>query len=455
MLNPQFYYDDCRRLGFQSLLAIEFPWEAVVSYEMVCLETLWLTLPQYGAIDLDRLIYKHPKPAAEFFSGKTQQPVDLLAHLIGDKESSSSLMTSYEIICPGCRSKNSCAVAHWQDENFSVSCNCGQELTHDSLAANQLRDDIAALLSTGSNVRLVEPRNSSLLCTLTCRRRSCFSPPFQQHQHILTLLRASFTTAPTVSTHPTLASLRQALLASPPSSSTLPAARSQAIFTLFSFYPLRITPTSSACLSLTDAVLRQGSFVAKMHHHLWLRSPGIHDLDHGTGTLPRARSRYINFFRLFSAYPGETMVPTLDIDLFWHTHQLCPGAYYWYALQPDHAGRFIDHNDKLATGVLDDGFERTTRKYADRYGGDRYGGCFCWYCEEARNSGVPLSDDKVQNEGEEKKKKKVGKQMLDEEARREWVVRVKVEFWRQCEKRREEGGEKLGWSGLENMLKEG
>ena len=75
--------------------------------------------------------------------------------------------------------------------------------------------------------------------------------------------------------------------------------------------------------------MRQATFVDKMNNHLWIRSPALE------GTLRRAIDRYSKFLILLkrkapplgadgsgtTMVPGPIIVPTLDIDLVWHTHQ--------------------------------------------------------------------------------------------------------------------------------------
>ncbi|KAK4122062.1 hypothetical protein N657DRAFT_682526 [Parathielavia appendiculata] len=72
---------------------------------------------------------------------------------------------------------------------------------------------------------------------------------------------------------------------------------------------------------LADNITRQAAFVDKMHRHLWIRAPSLE------GTVRRAVEKYDSFLRLFALYPGEMLVPTLDIDLVWHTHQLSAGRH--------------------------------------------------------------------------------------------------------------------------------
>jgi hypothetical protein len=40
------------------------------------------------------------------------------------------------------------------------------------------------------------------------------------------------------------------------------------------------------------------------------------------------------------------MVPTLDVDLVWHTHQLSPVRYMIFSKATAN-GRFVDHNDRV------------------------------------------------------------------------------------------------------------
>ena len=71
-------------------------------------------------------------------------------------------------------------------------------------------------------------------------------------------------------------------------------------------------------------------------------------------------------------------VPTLDIDLVWHTHQCSPSRYF--ETTQTLAGKFVDPNDKIAKGKLDDGFERTQNFFYVRFGKE-YTICGCWDCE--------------------------------------------------------------------------
>jgi hypothetical protein len=125
-------------------------------------------------------------------------------------------------------------------------------------------------------------------------------------------------------------------------------------------------------IQLRDAVVRQTSFVDKMNAHLWIRSPAV------DGTLRRAKERYSNFLTLFKLYPKTMFVPTLDIDLVWHTHQ-CSAAIY-YEVTNNLAGKFVNHDDSIVQKKLDTGFDTTRGMYQIRFA-EEYRICGCWDCE--------------------------------------------------------------------------
>lgn len=66
-------------------------------------------------------------------------------------------------------------------------------------------------------------------------------------------------------------------------------------------------------LELGGAVIRQGVFVEKMVGLDWLHSPSA------SATMARLMQKYIRFLALMAAYPQNILVPTLDVDLGWHT----------------------------------------------------------------------------------------------------------------------------------------
>lgn len=96
---------------------------------------------------------------------------------------------------------------------------------------------------------------------------------------------------------------------------------------------------------------------------------------------------------IMTEYPMSLTVPTLDVDLAWHTHQLAPRAYYKFstyntAMSTSKEAKFIDHNDKIDEDQLSNSFELTSKTYLEKFN-EVYSECTCWYCEGLFN--VPRS----------------------------------------------------------------
>ncbi|KAK2000681.1 hypothetical protein LX36DRAFT_602640 [Colletotrichum falcatum] len=142
-------------------------------------------------------------------------------------------------------------------------------------------------------------------------------------------------------------------------------------------------------LDLVAATMRQGVFVGKMYSIDWLHSPNAR------GTMDRLVQKYHRFMLIMTENPLSLCVPTLDVDLAWHTHQLAPGAYYKFstynsATKGNKQARFIDHNDKVDEDQLSNSFEWTGKVYLERFG-EVYSECTCWYCEALRVNSVMSS----------------------------------------------------------------
>lgn len=100
--------------------------------------------------------------------------------------------------------------------------------------------------------------------------------------------------------------------------------------------------------------------------------------------MERLLIKYTRYIALVAAHPGEPAVPTLDLDLAWHTHQLTPKSYLEYTVEK--TGTLVDHSDKVDEDMLSIGFEWTCRAYTKTYG-EPYSECGCWYCKSIRSMG--------------------------------------------------------------------
>lgn len=140
--------------------------------------------------------------------------------------------------------------------------------------------------------------------------------------------------------------------------------------------------SSAFGLDLVGAVIRQSSFIEKMHSIDWIHSPAL------TATMQRLIGKYDRYFTILAKHPNNVAVPTLDVDLAWHTHQLSPPQYYNFSVLTTNV--FIDHDDKIDENKLSDAFEWTSKTYQKMFN-DVYSECTCWYCEairESHNSGL-------------------------------------------------------------------
>ena len=85
-------------------------------------------------------------------------------------------------------------------------------------------------------------------------------------------------------------------------------------------------------------------------------------------TLLNAAKRYHKFLLLMKRKPKEmknSLVPTLDIDLCWHTHQLDAVLYRQWCIE--HLGLAINHDDTVAKESLGAGFQDTSQLWLRVY----------------------------------------------------------------------------------------
>ncbi|KAG8927127.1 hypothetical protein FRC01_007980 [Tulasnella sp. 417] len=115
-------------------------------------------------------------------------------------------------------------------------------------------------------------------------------------------------------------------------------------------------------LDLASAVLRQMNFIEKMVN-LGFTEQARWEEDHDS--LTRCVVRYHHFLDLMSSTQGSFVVPTLDIDLAWHTHQLLCNS---YRKLTDLIGIVPDHDDKVSQGALSDAYDKTAEAWKIRFG---------------------------------------------------------------------------------------
>lgn len=116
-------------------------------------------------------------------------------------------------------------------------------------------------------------------------------------------------------------------------------------------------------IDLVAAALRQREFARK------ITSAENAEID-TPPALSRAISRYHKFVLLMNRKNSKkvmkvALVPTLDIDLCWHTHQLSGASYREWCIE--HLGVAINHDDTVGKESLDDGLKETTKAWYEAY----------------------------------------------------------------------------------------
>lgn len=117
-------------------------------------------------------------------------------------------------------------------------------------------------------------------------------------------------------------------------------------------------------IDLVAASLRQREFAKK------ITGEECYGIDSPIA-LQRALTRYQKFLYLLKLkYDLEKkkhphIVPTLDIDLFWHTHQLYPQSYRKYCME--NLDRLVNHDDTISKRDASDGLRTTSLAWLEVY----------------------------------------------------------------------------------------
>ncbi|KAJ7042053.1 hypothetical protein C8F04DRAFT_1078148 [Mycena alexandri] len=290
-------------------------------------------------------------------------------------------MVTRDIACPKCRSVvyapyMTAEATGYLQQNFTIKCTkteCNFDITRDTLALRKLVKDLArtdasgkkatdmlaGTIHTATNVQdLTRGRivKGTMLSSFTLKRPAGQTPGklmsdfaygdllMQLGQYQLPKLRSQLTLK-------------------------MKAGGGKLMGRIMSAY----VDDKMFSVELVGAVLRQGSFVTKMYDLQWTR-PGFFDSTEDEVALQHSIARYHAFLDLMSSSPASFFVPTLDIDLAWHTHQLMASNYTRDTV--GFVGRFIDHDDKVEESQLASSFDITCRAWKNRFG-VQYTHCGC------------------------------------------------------------------------------
>ncbi|PGH02156.1 hypothetical protein AJ79_07702 [Helicocarpus griseus UAMH5409] len=388
MLNPRDFLEDCIRMGKMSFWVTGLPWE-VLNF----------------CINNQTFDYQPPAEAAKYFRMQT-----------GLEWENTHDSPCKSLACPRCQGQ---VMISWQEENPQIglldhpfedcscygdknlrsACNhCGITITHEKLRLAKFHYDVTRLMMNGVPMpgtilnRDGVPENPKM---------GHHRPSFPSHliqlvigHPLLSLIDINHNEFASMTMvrnfiEESLNDSKQVSRARKGSPSILTKEERTAIRKMMSRYWENSSPFA---LDLVGAVIRQGTFIKKMDDIDWIHSPAL------DSTMKRLIRKYTYFFRIICENPTKMAVPTLDVDLAWHTHQLSPYSYYTYSTYQT-KGKFIDHDDKVTEYKLSSAFQWTSKQYQRLTGGQVYSECTCWYCEairETHNSGLFKSSTTAQ-----------------------------------------------------------
>ncbi|KAI5803578.1 hypothetical protein DFH27DRAFT_52645 [Peziza echinospora] len=378
MLNPHSFYEDCIRLDRMDLWGMPFPWDAI-----------------HGAINASTWTFALSADASSFFQTLTGLTSDLLQSLVTHplRENSAiahlkphvTQITPYDSLmktreCPTCEKEYATPLSEWvknkSELDFRGLCpSCGGNCDGEFTAIVGFLRAVRRVLQLLDDDQNIFESTELLLPGFTIHPRTGEYDPerfdtFEARESWEEYLASTFPQVynvpnpniPEIATryYPTLSSITTLLSTTPPPAPHPP-------FPITATSTSNTTPFTPTPVShLPQAIHRQDLFTHKMsQNQLWIRSPAV------KSTLSNAIDRYRIFFGLIAETRGKMFVPTLDVDLVWHTMQMWPRSYWEYSVHrtvregDGGVARYVDHNDRLEEGVLGDGFAETKRAWEE------------------------------------------------------------------------------------------
>ena len=375
MLNPRNYLEDCMRNGLGSFWATGLPWTLVDV-----------------SINEESFVYAPPEECIEAFENVTGHKWDNLEDSMTKKLTCFSCKHEMEILwASNSEEKPTGSTGDFGRSDFIVRCTkCRGLINHDVMAVQKFKRDVQRLIledcpmpgtvlrvTTGLPIvfesqfdnnheldlsnRIIEAHLVTEINDVATIDRNTPKGMAEVRRAIEETLRSSRISD--------LTKFRRRMILSPGERASIKVMMSR-YWDNFSIFGLNIA----------SAIVRQASFVEKMHKIDWIHSPTV------DSTMNNLIEKYYNFFQIMAQHANKVAVPTLDVDLAWHTHQLSPDLYFNYSYTT--TKKFINHDDKIDEVMLSDAFEWTSKQYAKMFGKE-YSECLCWYCEAIREHNRP------------------------------------------------------------------
>ncbi|KAJ5606308.1 hypothetical protein N7510_009089, partial [Penicillium lagena] len=384
MLNPWEYLEDCIRHGKTSTWASRFPWDMI-----------------------NRKINDH---TIQYIATEEEQA--LFESLVTFKWDNLDDPLNSRIACPGCDkpvtvdwtgrnwikgcSDIDTAFANCTglaDKSFRVVCStahCQLSIDHDRLKLAKLHKDIRALVHEDVSLRGSYYNLEGILAVSSPKHRRN-SPLFPSELFKILSLELLAFTNPKQDTCRKITNLHSYLETKLRDQPTLDRAYREVsvcvvgspekkyLNRMLSRYWDTATPFS---LDLVGAVVRQGTFMQHVNRLGWVQSPDIF------ATADRLVDKYSIFFSIMKKNPKQMAVPTLDVDIAWHTHLLSPAKYYTYSSTAATKPHLFSHDDPVDPWQMHLAFIDTSKEYRKATSGAIYSECACWYCATIIQNGL-------------------------------------------------------------------
>ncbi|KAH9930341.1 uncharacterized protein B0H18DRAFT_1117024 [Fomitopsis serialis] len=345
MLNPTWYAEDCDRIAVLGTLRL------LNSYFMPAVILMG-----------DLTLYEPCEERTLTWFEQTDTPFDPLASM--------SCLLHRATRCPGCGRLNDVPFLNedgsgYLQRSFRYMCICGLSITKTALAMDKFADDLVA--NHRSNPRQPSVYLAGTLHTRTNPRDWSRAGEIKNRLAFHDSLRAVSKMLRTEWKHSIKEKFGYSI-------SNLPQ------MLVLSRTMNAYTDDRPFSVDLVAAVLRQGTFIDAMDSLGWL-TPGYFDDNQNAVLLTHALARYHAFLDLLSSASSPFFVPTLDIDIVWHTHQLKGDEYTKES--KEFVGWYVDHDDRVEEIYLANGLDETCHAWQERFGMP-YMHCGC-----------PLPDEKM------------------------------------------------------------
>ncbi|KAG8953977.1 hypothetical protein FRC04_000961 [Tulasnella sp. 424] len=354
LLHPRTYFEDGLRYNTGLLSRGSFPLHEIA----VMIENE--DPPRPGSAAQTRAYY---------WESCTRQPWQLSPCLEGVEDGISFI----SIDCPACTSEVTAPWfsedgTGWAQRQFKAYCaNCGMQVTKESLAVLKFSEDLRKVVEepkrrTLATLHLHEETGKPFIAAALLfnqnlvedLERSSFQPDARAYaaqelrwsvDKVAARCRAGFRTTAYMKQYREDGKAHQGL---------------KGLQRMMEAY----TTPGPYSIDLVKAVQRQMKFVESMADIGWTQS-GRFDSNSDELALKRAIAGYHAFLDIMAQNPDAFLVPTLSIDLAWHTHQLLCVNYRESTL--DLVGTIVDHDDSVEQETLAAAFDQTARLWSSRF----------------------------------------------------------------------------------------